>query len=42
MLVKDGKVVSHGTITVSTDGKSRVVKMGNGKSQSEKAYYDKE
>ena len=41
MLMKDGKVVSHGTITVSKDGKSRVVKMTNGKSQTEKAYYDK-
>ena len=45
MLMKNGKVVTSGTITVSKDGKSRVVTttMMNekGKSQTEKAYYDK-
>lgn len=44
-LMKDGKVVSSGTVTVSEDGKSRVVKMtmrdGNGKSYTDTAYYDK-
>ena len=45
MLMKDGKTVSTGTITISKDGKSRVVtttmKDDNGKSQTEKAVYDK-
>lgn len=44
-LMKDGKIVAHGSVTVAKDGKSRVVKMtmidANGKSQTEKAYYDK-
>ncbi|HEY1583228.1 MAG TPA: hypothetical protein VGF73_09030 [Chthoniobacterales bacterium] len=45
-LMKDGKVVASGKITVSKDGKSRVVtisaKGADGKKMSEKAYYDKE
>ncbi|MEO7723336.1 MAG: hypothetical protein ABIU29_01405 [Chthoniobacterales bacterium] len=43
---KDGKVVMTGTITVSKDGKSRVVKAtttdANGKKHTDKAYYDKQ
>ena len=45
MLMKDGKVVSTGTVTVSKDGKSRVVKTtmtdADGKSHTDTAYYDK-
>lgn len=45
MLTKDGKPVSTGTITVSKDGKSRVVKTtmtdANGKSHTDTAFYDK-
>jgi len=43
---KDGKTVMTGTITVSKDGKSRIVtislKEPDGKTVTEKAYYDKE
>ncbi|MEO5718670.1 MAG: hypothetical protein ABIR29_08880 [Chthoniobacterales bacterium] len=44
-LMKNGKVASDGSVTVSKDGRSRVVKTTmtdeKGKPQTETAYYDK-
>lgn len=46
ILKKDGKIVGTGRITVSKNGKSRVVtttmKDANGKKMTDKAYYEKE